>query len=334
MADLARRAGVHVATVSRALRDDPRISTGRRAAVRQAAIELGYRPNPLVAALMAARRTRRSPAFQATLGWITKVPPERAEAFERDFGELHRGAAERAAQQGYQLQAFNLAADVSGRRTTEILLSRGIRGLVVAPLHSIQDALELDWARFGTIAVGYSWAGAPVSRVAHNHFTGLMLAARRCREAGRGRAGLVLPRRVHEKVEKRWLAADLLDQAERQEGERVPALILDDPDEHRFLTWLRRHRPATILCLEVERITAWLARAGRRVPEDVAVVSLDRRPADRGVAGINQDYAALGSNAVDLLVGVLQRNEVGVPPQPVTILAEGRWVGGRSLAPR
>ena len=173
-----------------------------------------------------------------------------------------------------------------------------------------------------------------MSRVAHNHFNGLALAARHCREASRGRAGLVLPRRVHEKVEKRWLAADLLDQAERPESERVPALILDEPDEQRFGTWLRRHRPTAILCLDVERITAWLERAGRRIPDDVAVVSLDRRPADRGVAGINQDYAALGANAVDLLVGVLQRNEVGVPSKPVTILAEGRWVGGRTLPPR
>ena len=48
---VARRAGVHAATVSRALRDDPRITPAQRRKVRRCAEELGYRTNPFVAAL-------------------------------------------------------------------------------------------------------------------------------------------------------------------------------------------------------------------------------------------------------------------------------------------
>ncbi len=71
MADVARAAGVHPATVSRALRDDPRITAPVRRKVRAAAARLGYRKNPLVAALMSARRARTAAGYQATLAFVT-----------------------------------------------------------------------------------------------------------------------------------------------------------------------------------------------------------------------------------------------------------------------
>ena len=58
MAEIAQRLGVAPSTVSRALRDDPRISAAVREQVRGIAGELGYRPNPLVSALMAHRRRK------------------------------------------------------------------------------------------------------------------------------------------------------------------------------------------------------------------------------------------------------------------------------------
>ena len=54
MAEIAQRLGVASSTISRALRDDPRISSELRNRVRRVAEELGYRPNPLVSALIAA----------------------------------------------------------------------------------------------------------------------------------------------------------------------------------------------------------------------------------------------------------------------------------------
>lgn len=56
MTDLAARLGISTSTVSRALRNDPRISAAMRERVRAAARDSGYVPNPLVSALMASRR--------------------------------------------------------------------------------------------------------------------------------------------------------------------------------------------------------------------------------------------------------------------------------------
>ena len=58
MAEIAQELGVASSTVSRALRGDPRISVEMRQRVETLAKNTGYRPNPLVSALMASRRRR------------------------------------------------------------------------------------------------------------------------------------------------------------------------------------------------------------------------------------------------------------------------------------
>jgi LacI family transcriptional regulator len=335
MSDVARRAGVHPATVSRALRGDPRITPAQQIKIRRVAEELGYRTNPLVAALMRARRAGHGDTYRATFAYITKYPSERAAAFARDFGQLLVGARARALAQGYRLEEFNLDnRTISGRRVTGILESRGIDGLLVAPLHTVHDAVELDWERFSSVAIGYSLRHVPVNRVAHNHFAAFTLAAHECRRAGWQRLGLVLQRRVHEKVEKRWVAACLLDQSEHRAADRVPPLLVDELNEKQFVTWFKRHRPEVLLAVSVPTLLGYLKNIGQTVPGDVCIVSLDRRPPDRGIAGINQDYTNLGANAVDILISMTHRNERGVQRKPLIVLSDGEWTGGPTLRTR
>ena len=56
--DVARLAGVSQPTVSRALRDDPRVSEATKKTVREAAAALGYSPNAIGRALSVGRSTR------------------------------------------------------------------------------------------------------------------------------------------------------------------------------------------------------------------------------------------------------------------------------------
>ncbi len=56
--DVARLAGVSQPTVSRALRDDPRVSEATKQVVRNAATALGYSPNAIGRALSVGRSTR------------------------------------------------------------------------------------------------------------------------------------------------------------------------------------------------------------------------------------------------------------------------------------
>jgi DNA-binding LacI/PurR family transcriptional regulator len=253
----------------------------------------------------------------------------------RNYSELSVGARDRALSQGYQIEEINLHNPAfTPRRVTEILHSRGIHGLLIAPLHSVHEFVALDWTEFSAVAVGYSLSHVPVSRVSHNHFTAFGLAARNCRGAGARRLGLVLQKRVHEKVRKGWVAGALLDQSEQPVADRVPPLLLDELSEKRFSAWFRRYRPEVVLGVNVPTILGWLKKLGRAVPRDTDFVSLDRRPVDRGIAGISQDYANLGRCAADFLVSLLHRNERGLPLAPVTLLVDGVWIPDRTFRPR
>src|SRR5438093_9927212 len=96
--DVARRAGVSVATVSYVLNGGPRgVSEEKRQRVLAAVAALGYRPNAIARSLR-ARRT-----------WILGlVLPDSANPY---FAALSHAVEEAAAARGYQVVVANAAED-------------------------------------------------------------------------------------------------------------------------------------------------------------------------------------------------------------------------------
>ena len=81
--DVAQRAGVSVATVSRALRGLPNVATSTRARVTEVATELNYSPHP-GATRLAAGRTRTITVAVPTLnGWYSAAPRKKNVSSER-----------------------------------------------------------------------------------------------------------------------------------------------------------------------------------------------------------------------------------------------------------
>ena len=67
MRQIAALAGVSAMTVSRALRNNPRITPEVRSKVHKVALKLGYRPDPQVVKLMNHLRHRNKPTFVASI---------------------------------------------------------------------------------------------------------------------------------------------------------------------------------------------------------------------------------------------------------------------------
>ena len=109
--DIARHAGCHFTTVSLALRGRPEIPSRTRERILELARELGYEPDPLLAALASYRHDRRGAHYRATLGWVTNFPTRRGWAEEEIYREYHVGARERAQSLGFDLQEFWLRDD-------------------------------------------------------------------------------------------------------------------------------------------------------------------------------------------------------------------------------
>ena len=92
MKDIAREFGISVATVSRALKDSPRISAERRAAIQQYAREHNFTPNMIAESL---RHSRIQP-----LKVIGVIIPEFAHYY---FSSILSGIEEEATARGYRI---------------------------------------------------------------------------------------------------------------------------------------------------------------------------------------------------------------------------------------
>ena len=337
-------------TVSRALRGDRSIPPATRAKIRAEADALGYRPNPMVSALMARLRATRTPSYQATLAWLNDHPepsPWRKVPYMRPYFE---GARERAESLGYRLEEISLPTenpdDIDSHVTQarRILSARGMPGLVL-PLNYRPSMTRRDWSGFAVAVLGrhkkntdYSVPGHRPDPMPHgvseDYFFNMRLACRSLRALGYRRIGWVSNPWFDAVTDSLYPAAFAQEQTEWPEAERLPPFLLpglarpDTAPPPGFAQWIRRQRPDVLLGRFVE-LADW-ARAldlGARAP-DLAHLGL---AADvKGWSGIDPQFRELGAAAIDLVAAQLARNERDTPVHPKEVLIRGTWVAGRS----
>jgi len=137
--DVAGRAGVSPMTVSRALREDPRVSDATRRRVLAAVGELGYRRNELARNLRLGR----------TSGLVGLVVTNLANPF---YSQLAIGVEAIAGEHGLKVVLGNTAEDVEReRRLVEELAARRVDGMIVVPAGS--DHSHLRPERVGRIPI-------------------------------------------------------------------------------------------------------------------------------------------------------------------------------------
>ena len=97
-----------------------------------------------------------------------------------------------------------------------------------------------------------------------------------------------------------------------------------------FDRWLDENKPDAILCLNPV-VRDWVEELGLKVPSDIGLANLNLVSDVSDWAGVNEQHEEIGAAAVDILVGALSRNELGLPPEPRRILIPGEWVPGSTL---
>ncbi|MFM9956210.1 MAG: LacI family DNA-binding transcriptional regulator [Opitutaceae bacterium] len=334
--NVADRAGVHRSTVALALRDHPRIPAATRARIRALADQLGYRQNPLVAALMRSRRSGQT-VKHVTLAFVTNYPTRDGwRPAHHDRPDFFPGAAARAKDFGYQLEHFWLGErGMTPVRFSTILEARGIHGVIVGRLPPGRHALELEWERFSCVALGLTLRSPVLHHVTENHFDTAWQGMQRCRERGYRRVGFVFSEANDSpRVGDRWLGAFLAQQQLFPQADRLPPCATVPADEKSFREWFERVRPDALLASHARPVLAWLERMERRVPRDVGLIDLAGDHPELECAGVYADPAALGALAVEMLVAVMYRNETGVPHDQHEILLTGEWRDGKTLPNR
>jgi DNA-binding LacI/PurR family transcriptional regulator len=333
MRDVARRAGVSIATVSKCLGGKPDVSAATRGRVLAICKSMGYRTNPLVAALMQSRRRRMKPSTGLTLAFVTAFPTP--DGWLRHpapvFRQMFAGAEEQAKQRNYRLEHFWLYREgMSNQRFSEILKARGIRGLLLAPLPRPDTVIELDWSAFSTVALGLTPTTRAFHRVTTDYFQSMLLVMSECLQLGYKRPGLAVRIDAVKRHEFRWEGAYRVG-CEWFEPVSPKPLFVEEWTPAIVERWLKSERPDVVIGPVLGKLEEYIRASQRVVPDDLGLVGLLAPRAGARLSGILQDGEIIGAVAVDQLIAQIERNETGKPDHPITHTTLGRWNLGRTV---
>ena len=271
--EVALLAGVSRATVSRVVNGSPTVDPAMKERVDVAVRELGYQPNLSARALVRNRTD--------TLALVVSEPDVRVFG-DPFFSGIIRGVTSEAGSAGLQVVILLAQSDEDHERIERYVRSGAADGVLLISEHAGLDPLPQSMVDAGMpIVIG----GRPhdetldVLFVDNDNVHGGHLAARRLMDIGRRRIGTVAgPRDM-------TAGTDRLDGFRAELGERFDAGLV----EHGEFTQASGEAAADRLLatapdldgifaasdlMALGAITA-LRRAGRRIPQDVAVVGFD-----------------------------------------------------------
>jgi LacI family transcriptional regulator len=331
---IAREANVSRSTVSRVLRNDSRISEATAARVREAARILGYRPNPLLATLMERIRSGRQLSYQGTIGVITEAEdPTRWYGSASSWRDIDRGATKRAQECGYKLEYFSTKPyDAEGRRLSQVLRTRDIHGIYIAPGFS-ERRLTLQWESFSAATTGYGLINPALHRVCYNNYHAIQLACRQLRQLGYRRIGLYLEQRNDEVTDHNYLAGFLLYLESVDPVDQVRPLLVPRYQSASFRDWFARFRPDAVIS-STRDVLDWIHEENTGSVTECGFVHLDHHARLNDCAGINHNSGLIGEAVIDLIVAQIHRGETGIPRHAMTTVVEGYWVAGKSAVSR
>ena len=316
--DVARHAGVSVATVSRVLNDSPLVVEPTRERVRASVDELGYRLNATARNLSIGRAA----AIGVVVPFLTAP----------SVIERVRGVVERLGPDGHDLLLFDVEAPQQRANTMRNLARRDrVAGLIVIslPVHGYEiDAFERD----GLPAVLVDVAHPRLPRVVIDNVQGGELAAAHLLARGHGRIGFIGDHPTNEygftsSEDRRLGFRAVLGNAGvepvercgphgRDEAEALAEALLRLPDP-----------PSAIFAasdLQAIGVLKAAERLGLRVPEDLAVIGFDDVDLAEivGLTTIRQPLREGGALAADLLLAAIEHgvNEPVEELQELTVV--------------
>lgn len=321
--EVAARAGVGRGTASRVINGSPRVSAHTREAVEAAVAELGYVPNRAARAL-AGNRTDA----------IALVVPESESRFfaEPYFSDIVRGVGAALADTDMQLLLTLAGSDRERRRLAQYLTAHRVDGVLLVSVHAddpLPDLLE----QLGMPAVmsGRRSASEPLAAVDSDNFEGARSAVDHLISRGRRSIATITGR------------LDVYGAQRRLDGyHKAVASAGLDPDERliapadfteeggaRAMRDLLARRPDVDAVFAASDVMAAGARqvlreAGRRIPDDVALVGFDdsavARHMDPALTSVRQPIEEMGREMTRVLlqeiaVENLERPQIVLPTE-------------------
>lgn len=324
---IARALGVSAVTVSLALRNHSSIPERTRRRVREEAKRQNYRPDPNVVRLMQHLRTRRQKNLTANLVALRLNAGERRAYEDHVFAGLKR----RSEELGFSLELMELERGPrDGQRLERMMRARGVEGVVLLPMtHPRALAGVLPWENYSVVATSLSVLSPRFNTVVPNQFSNMFRLCDRLVELGNTRVGLACTKEHDAKVNHRFASAYLW-QAQLGSMEPLPPMLFDTLETMggNFEDWVSGQAPQVVVTIS----DGYTSALKRRLPETVlrrlkwACTSTGSE--DEAIyLGVYENPEEIGRAAVEMLAGMIQRGERGVPDWPRITEIDGKLVG-------
>jgi len=334
--DVARAAGVHHSTVSRALRRSPSIPASTRERIEAVARDLGYRPDPLLSALANRKQLGEAPAYRATLAWMTNFDTARGWASRVHIRGYYEGAKARAEQLGFVIdEIWSRESGQSSAGLSRLLRARGIKGILLPPQPVPHTHIQLGWSDFAAVSFGSTLTRPHLHTVGHDHYRSLAKLVRHLAAVGFRNPAFFYEQEIDERVEGTWTAGF----RHGMELAGLPAARALHPlrkiDTEAIVARIKKEKPDILLVNHsLWRLLApKVEAAGLRVPEKMSIAVVTVPDSNEELGGVTENSARMGAMAVDLLSGLLQRGDYGLPRRPFRMVVEGEYTAGRTIVP-
>lgn len=320
--DVARTAGVSVATASRALNGHLNVTDGVRKRVIDAASQLNYIPHSGARSLT----RQRSDAIGVVL----------PDLFGEYFSELVRGIDRVAHQAGLQLLLSNMHGSAHGTATAIRAMRGRVDGLLIMPPETDPAYLVASLPPgLPTVLINYPASAIDVPSVAIDNYSGARSMTEALLAGGYKRIAHISGPRDNRDARERLRG--FVDAMRERGGEHSPLILPGDFTEEAGAEAARliiagnvavdavfaANDMMAVGCLAV------LREAGIEVPDDVAVAGFDDIPLARHtyptLSTVEVHIADMGAAAMSLLLSQLQG---GGPPAESHLLQPALMMRG------
>ena len=310
-AQIAAEAGVSEATVSRVLNGDEAVHPERAAAVQAAVAKLGYKRHRAAAALAGGRT-----------GFIGVVIDDNLSVFSDPFWATVTSGISRILMEN-EMQTILMVASLDSLDSpvAHALLRGEVDGAIFFQLH--KDALikKLRKQNLPIVVTGTPPGDSEFIFVDTDNFGGGLAATKRLFALGRKNVAIITGD-IEATAGKQRL--DGYNQAYRESG-HVPSKKLIANGDYSYASGqtqmkkLLKDNPnldAVFACNDVMALgaIAVIEEAGKRVPEDIAVVGFDdsimAQTSRPSLSSVRQDIVALGEAAAELMIQQLTGADV------------------------
>jgi DNA-binding LacI/PurR family transcriptional regulator len=319
--EVARRAKVSIATVSRVLNKSDKVVPETRAIVEQAMRECGYRPSRV------ARRLRMKDGRAHLVGLII---PDIQNPF---YAEIARGVEDAAYAAEYALLLCNSDENPDKEKFyLDVMVAESVDGIVLPPFDET-DSVVMDIIKTGlpVVCVDRSLSRVKTDLVEVDNYRGAHEAVSHLLDKGHTLIGLI-EGRAHVSTSRERRRGYLDAMAERGVTVRKDLMLAGDfkQESGRVLAGemldLRKPPTALFVCNNLMTLGALAAIHQRklRVPKDVAVVGFDDLPwaeaLDPPLTVVRQPAYEVGRQAMELLLKRIMAP--GRPPLSLRLLPE------------